>query len=222
MAIDSDRCLALFTHRCYKHHTMTILYLIVARGGSKRLPGKNLRQINGISLIGYKCLAAKQSQSCTDVMLSTDSHEIADEARKYNVSSPFIRPDFLATDTATTEGVVRHAITWCAERGKIYDAIALLEPSSPFVRPQDYDQACEIMEDWDAQFVYSEPFGKGICYLFRWHYLDSRVDLYDNPEHIQSFMMPAEYSLDIDMPNDLIHASYLADRAHMDLSWTTS
>ena len=197
---------------------MTILYLIVARGGSKRLPGKNLRQINGISLVGYKCLAAKHSKSCTDVMISTDSQEIADEARKYNVSSQFMRPEYLATDTATTEDVVRHAIAWSEEHWRRYDAIALLEPSSPFVRPEDYDRAAWIMGD-DAQFIYSEPWKKGVCYIFRWSYLAKRADFYDNPIRELGFSMPSEYSVDINTIQDFHYAEFLAEKGYVDLSW---
>ena len=198
---------------------MTVLYLIVARGGSKRLPGKNLRTINGISLVGYKCLTAKHSKSCTEVMISTDSQEIADEARKYNVSSPFVRPDFLATDEAKTEDVVRHAIATCEEHVLRYDAIALLEPSSPFVRPQDYDQAAAIMHDRHAKFVYSRPFKRGVCYLFRWSYLATRADLYDNDAGAIGFSMPPEYSLDINTRQDFHYAEFLAEKGYVDLSW---
>ena len=198
---------------------MTILYLIVARGGSKRLPGKNLRQINGISLVGYKCLAAKHSKSCTDVIFSTDSPQISDEARQYSVSSPFIRPDFLAADTATTEDVVRHAVAWCEQHGKIYDAIHLLEPSSPFVRPCDYDRAAQIMEDSHVDFVYSEPLKRGVCYLFRWRYLVTRGDLYNKPTSLLGFSMPSEYSVDIDTLQDFHYAEFLAEKGYVDLSW---
>ena len=201
---------------------MTVLYLIVARGGSKRLPGKNLRKINGISLIGYKALAARHAKSCTEVMISTDSQEIADEARKYNVSSKFIRPDFLATDTATTEDVVRHAIAWCEKHGHRYDAIALLEPSSPFVRPEDYDTAALEIARYGSGFVYSEPWQKGVCYVFRWSYLATRVDLYDNPKHQIGFSMPPEYSVDINIIQDLHYAEFLAEKGYVNLSWAKS
>lgn len=195
---------------------MTFLFLIVARGGSKRLPEKNLREIQGISLVGYKCLAAKHSKYCTDVIISTDHPLIADEARKYGVTVPFIRPDELSTDTATTEDVVRHAIAWFEERGNIYDAIHLLEPSSPFVRPEDYDSACESMTNHEMQFIWGD-----VLYLFRWNYLKTRVDLYDNPIANAFYSMPDEYSIDIDLLEDLEYAQQLAKKGAVDLSWAT-
>jgi len=196
---------------------MTTLYLIVARAGSKRLPGKNLKQINSVSLLGYKCLAAKKSERCTDVIISTDSPQIAEEARQYGVSVPFIRPDDLATDRATTEDVVRHAIQWCESAGTFFDAIHLLEPTSPFVRPQDYDAAVELMMiGKDVQFVCGQ-----VLYLFRWDYLKSRKDLYDRPEGRLDFVMPAQYEVDIDTAMDFAYAEGLANDGRVDLSWAT-
>jgi CMP-N-acetylneuraminic acid synthetase len=192
---------------------VTVLYLICARDGSKRLPGKNLKTINGISLVGYKCLAAKASKSCTDVMISTDSPQIAEEARQYGVFVPFMRPAELATHTATTEDVVRHAIAWWDERSMPFDAIHLLEPSSPFVRPFDYDLACEVMTiDTGVRFVCAQ-----VLYLFRWDYLKTRTDLYDHPVGKVQLMLPDNYAVDIDRLEDLEHAVSLAPS--LDLSW---
>ena len=195
---------------------MTILFLIVARGGSKRIPGKNLRQIKSISLVGYKCLAAKASKRCNAVILSTDSPQIADEARQYGVSVPFIRPEYLATDEATTEDVVRHAISITPP----YDAIMLLEPSSPYVRPQDYDAAVEIMEQTGAEFVYGMPWKIGTLYLFKWDYLAKREDLYDSPRNTAGYELLPECNMDIDTIQDLHYAEFLAERGYVDLSWT--
>ena len=133
---------------------MRVLYLITARGGSKSVPGKNLRKIAGMSLVGFKARSAQRSKSCTRLIISTDSPEIQDDARSYGVEVPFTRPAELATDTASSLDVVSHAVDWIEqETNDRYDAIMLLEPSSPLTRAVDYDNAVEIMERVDANLV---------------------------------------------------------------------
>ena len=195
---------------------MTVLYLIVARGFSKRLPGKNLREIAGISLVGYKCLAAKKAKSCSLAMISTDSPQIADVARQYGVTVPFIRPAELATDTATTEDVVRHAMAWCEDGHTVFDAIQLLEPSSPFVRPEDYDEAVDMLEkDSSVNCV----FGK-VVYLFRWDHLKTHQDLYEGPLRRQArYTISPGYDVDINDAEDFAGAEWLAGDGVVNLSW---
>ena len=131
-----------------------VLFLITARGGSKGVPGKNLRKIGGISLVGFKAIAAQKSKYCTRLIISTDSPEIQAEARRYGVEVPFTRPAELATDTASSTDVIMHAMSWIEnETDEQYDALMLLEPSSPFARPIDYDNAVEIMMKRDANLV---------------------------------------------------------------------
>ena len=133
---------------------MRILFLIVARGGSKSIPRKNLLKLNGISLIGYKAISAAKSQFCTRLIISTDDPEIQADARKYGVEVPFTRPAELATDEASTEDVVWHAMQYIeTETDENYDALMLLEPSSPFATHDDYDRAIEIMVKKNANVV---------------------------------------------------------------------
>jgi len=133
---------------------MKILYLIVARGGSKSIPGKNLREISGISLVGFKAIAAQKSRYCSRLIISTDSEEIQRDALHYGVEVPFTRPIELATDTAKTEDVIIHAMEYIEQQEKqTYDAIMLLEPSAPFARPIDLDQAVRIMKEKNANLV---------------------------------------------------------------------
>lgn len=132
---------------------MDILYLITARGGSKGILGKNLREISGISLVGYKAISARKSKYCSRLIISTDSPEIQENARHYGVEVPFTRPAELATDTATSAQVIAHAIEWVEGAGERYDAIMLLEPSSPFARSFDYDNAVEMMVQSGANAV---------------------------------------------------------------------
>lgn len=125
---------------------MKVLFLITARGGSKGVPGKNLREIGGLSLIGYKARSARKSRYCLRLIISTDSPGIQAEARRHGVEVPFTRPAELAGDTAKSGPVIAHAMDWIEREGKErYDALMLLEPSSPFARGADYDAAIEML-----------------------------------------------------------------------------
>jgi CMP-N-acetylneuraminic acid synthetase len=134
--------------------TAQILFLLVGRGGSKGLPGKNLREIGGLSLIGYKAKSARQSRYCARLIVSSDSPEIRNEAVRHGAEMLFERPAELATDTATSNDVVLHAMDWIeAHEGRRYDAIMLLEPSSPFARPEHFDEAIELLLARNASLV---------------------------------------------------------------------
>jgi CMP-N-acetylneuraminic acid synthetase len=134
--------------------SMEILFLLVGRGGSKGLPGKNLRQIGGLSLIGYKAISARQSRYCSRLIVSSDSTEIQAEASRHGAEVLFSRPPELATDTASSGDVILHAMDWIETRERRrYDAIMLLEPSSPFARPEHFDQAAELFMARNAGLV---------------------------------------------------------------------
>ena len=125
---------------------MNILFLIVARGQSKGVPRKNLRRVGGISLVGFKAISALRSKYCTRLILSTDDAEIQEEGRRYGAEVPFTRPAELATDTASSSDVIRHAMNWIeSETDEQYDAIMLLQPAAPFARSIDLDNAVELM-----------------------------------------------------------------------------
>jgi CMP-N,N'-diacetyllegionaminic acid synthase len=133
---------------------MKTLFLITARGGSKSIPDKNLKEFGGLSLIGFKAISAQRSKYCTRLMISTDSPEIQTVAREFGVEVPFTRPAELATDTASSVDVVAHAMEWVeSETDEKYDAVMLLEPSSPLTRTIDYDNAVELMLERDANLV---------------------------------------------------------------------
>lgn len=89
---------------------MNILALIPARGGSKRLPGKNIKLLGGLPLIAWTIRAAWKSTCCTDVLVSTDDESIAGVAREYGASVPWLRPSCLSTDTASSVDVAIHAV----------------------------------------------------------------------------------------------------------------
>ena len=135
-------------------HSPSILFLILARGGSKGVPGKNLKRIAGLSLIGYKARAALKTRTCARLVISTDSVEIQEEARHHGVAVPFTRPAELASDQATSESAVAHALEWIErEEGKRYDAVMLLEPASPFATPAHFEEAVALYTARGADLV---------------------------------------------------------------------
>ncbi|HAS1172129.1 TPA: acylneuraminate cytidylyltransferase family protein, partial [Enterobacter cloacae] len=106
--------------------------LIPARGGSKRLPDKNIKLLNGKPLIAWTIIAARESGLFDDIIVSTDSENIASLAKKFGANVPFIRPQNLSDDTATTAEVVRHAVDFIQQAEKVsIDIICLLQPTSP-------------------------------------------------------------------------------------------
>lgn len=111
---------------------MKILAIITARSGSKRLPGKNIRQLGGKSLISWSIDSAKGMSEICDVLVSTDSEEIAKVSLEAGAKVPWLRPLELASDTAGSVEVCLHAIDWYeAEYGAV-DGLLLLQPTSPF------------------------------------------------------------------------------------------
>jgi len=133
---------------------MKVLFLIVARGGSKGIPKKNLLTVGGISLVGFKAASARKCKYCTRLIISTDSEEIQEDARRYGAEVLFTRPAELANDTASTEQVMWHAVDFMnTQTSDRYDALMLLEPSSPFATHQDYERAVEMMEATQANVV---------------------------------------------------------------------
>lgn len=116
---------------------MKTLAIITARSGSKGVPRKNIKLLGNKPLIQYTIEAALASSLLTDIILSTDSEEIAGVAQKLNIETPFIRPTALATDTASSIDVVLHAINFLENQSRYYDAICLLQPTNPF-RPVDF------------------------------------------------------------------------------------
>ena len=104
--------------------------------------------------MAFKAISAKRSKFCTRLIISTDSPEIQQVASQYGVEAPFTRPAKLATDTASSIDVILHAMDWIEnETDEHYDALMLLEPSSPFARSVDYDNAVTLMVERDANLV---------------------------------------------------------------------
>jgi CMP-N,N'-diacetyllegionaminic acid synthase len=124
---------------------MTTCALVLARGGSKGLPGKNLRLLGGHPLIAWSILAARASGAVDRLICSTDSEEIAAVARAYGAETPFLRPAEYATDMATDIDVFGHAARWLAEHGVSPDLFVQLRPTTPFRDPAWIDDSVARM-----------------------------------------------------------------------------
>lgn len=122
---------------------MKILGIIPARGGSKGVPGKNSKRLGGKPLIEYTIEKAQSSLLLSEVIVSTDSHEIAEIAVHKGVKVPFLRPAELATDTASSLSVLQHAVLSLEALGFYYDAVCLLQPTTPFRGKDFIDKAIQ-------------------------------------------------------------------------------
>lgn len=111
---------------------MRLLAIIPARGGSKGVPGKNSKLLNGKPLISYTCEVAKQSKRFAKIIVSSDDANVVSIAESCGIEAPFIRPENLALDSTPTIDVVIHAVEFLAAKGEHFDAVCLLQPTNPF------------------------------------------------------------------------------------------
>ncbi len=130
------------------------LFVIPARGGSKGLPGKNIKELCGKPLIAYSIDVAREFVDDEHICVSTDSEEIKQVVESYGLYVPFLRPDYLATDTATTNDVLVHAVNFFKEKGVEYIKLVLLQPTSPLRTSQDVQGAMGFYRD-DIDMVVS-------------------------------------------------------------------
>ena len=132
-----------------------VLGVITARGGSKGIPKKNIKELGGKPLIVWTIAAAQQSQFLTDFLVSTDDQEIADVCVSVGASVPFLRPPELSTDAAKSIPVIQHAIQFQKDLGKEYDYVMILQPTSPFRTAADIDACITKIVDTGADSVMS-------------------------------------------------------------------
>lgn len=111
---------------------MKILVVIPARGGSKGIPHKNIKELYGKPLITYSIDVARQIVPDENICVSTDDDEIICIVESYGLSVDFKRPDYLSTDQAGTNGVLLHALDFYEKQGRLFDVLILLQPTSPF------------------------------------------------------------------------------------------
>ena len=219
MVIDSDKTIAI----------------IPARGGSKGIPRKNLRPLGGKPLVAWTIEAALAATGIDAVYVSTEDNEIAEVARRYGAEI-IERPVELATDTASSESVIIHALQVL---GDTVDIVAFIQPTSPFLKPEIIDQAIALLSDprYDSVITVEEDYGyygtldaEGCYHPFRKErrrrqemepfYRDNGA-LYLAPrqifmegrrmgERVGVVVMSAEDSLEIDTPFDLLIAEQIA------------
>jgi CMP-N-acetylneuraminic acid synthetase len=130
---------------------LRVLAIVPARGGSKRLPRKNVLPLAGRPLIDWSIRAALDSGACADVLVSTDDVEIADVARRSGALVPWLRPAELSHDTAGTAPVLSHALAWYEQAHGVVDAVLLLQPTSPFRTAASIRAACATFASQPAQ-----------------------------------------------------------------------
>lgn len=124
---------------------MSNLAIITARGGSKRIPRKNIKEFCGKPIIDYSIEAAIKSGCFDEVMCSTDDDEIAEVAKRYGATVPFMRSAATANDFATTADVLNEVIAEYQKRGKNFDYFCCLYPTAPFVNAQRIKDGYDIM-----------------------------------------------------------------------------
>ena len=134
---------------------MKILGIIPARGGSKGVPGKNIKLLGGKPLLAYTFEASKASKLLHKTILSTDDNDIIACAAKLGLEVPFTRPDYLATDTAKSIDVVKHAIDFFENQGEYFDAVCLLQVTTPFRAEGIIDSAIQKFIDSKADALIS-------------------------------------------------------------------
>jgi len=129
--------------------------IIPARGGSKRIPGKNIKPFAGRPILAYSIEAALATGLFQRVLVSTDSEEIARVARAHGAETPFVRPANLADDFTTTADVLLHALGWLAETGSPVDHACCLYATAPFVQPRFIREGADLLLASGAASVFT-------------------------------------------------------------------
>jgi len=214
---------------------VTVVGLIPARAGSKRLPDKNLVPLGGRPLLAHTCVAASESRVCTAVYVNTDSPAIAAVAEEYGVACPVLRPKYLAADDSPTRDAILFMLEFLARRGEHYEAVIVLQPTSPLRTADDIRAAwdlfeehapCEVVsvaplvrESWaghigrDGRF--ERRLGEELLYRLNGAIYVHRCDDYvqdRSPRKTVAYRMPLARSVDIDTREDLEYAEFLVRR----------
>jgi len=143
---------------------MSLLVVIPARGGSKGLPGKNVKSLNGKPLIHYTIEEARKIFNDEQILISTESPEIIEVAQKTGIRVPYMRPEYLSTDTARSEDVIKDAILWYESKAEKVETVVLLQPTSPFRKANHILEALSIY-DSSVEMVVSTKVSKSNPYF---------------------------------------------------------
>ncbi len=199
-----------------------ILAIIPARGGSKRLPGKNIKLFAGKSLLAYAILQAKESRYIDEVVVSTESKKIADISLKYK-AQVIARPKKLATDNASVADAMLHAVSFLNKKKYFPDIVVLLQPTSPLREREDINKAIEafIKNENKCDLVISVCESKlkeekyppnGAIYVMRTENINKIRSI--SSSKILPYFMPLEKSIDIDYEIDFKRAEQLLLKKH--------
>ena len=129
--------------------------VIPARGGSKRIPRKNIKTFNGKPIIAYSIEAALASSCFDKVIVSTDDEEISEVAKDFGAEVPFIRPVEISNDFAATNPVISHAVDWMENQGNLINHVCCLYATAPFIDPNSISNAYKKFKDMKADFCFS-------------------------------------------------------------------
>lgn len=159
---------------------MRVLGVIIARGGSKGIPNKNIHPLCGKPLLQYTAEAALAAQRVDRVILTTECEQIAQVGRQCGVEVPFARPNELAQDDTPSLPVIQHAVRFCEAEGDSFDAVLTLQPTNPLRRPSDIDGSIELLESSGADSVISF-FDVGEKHPARMKYIEADGRVVDPP-----------------------------------------
>ena len=168
--------------------------IIPARGGSKRIPRKNIKPFCGKPMIAWSIEAALQSGCFDRIIVSTDDAEIAAVARQHGAEVPFMRPAELSDDHTGTIPVIRHAIEWCNQQGQRVELACCLYATAPFVRAEDLLRGLTTLQDSNCEYAFSVtsyafPIQRAIRINAK-----GRVEMF-NPEHFNTRSQDLEEAL---------------------------
>ncbi|PWI33099.1 pseudaminic acid cytidylyltransferase [Vibrio albus] len=160
--------------------------IIPARGGSKRIPRKNIKEFDGKPIIAYSIEAAQRSGCFDKVIVSTDDPEIADVAREYGAEVPFFRPADVSDDYSTTADVLLHAIKWYEAQNVVIDYLCCIYATAPFIKVKDIQETYRLLQQ-DESAYYSFPVCEFPFPIQRGVKLDQagRVEMFQ-PEHFNT------------------------------------
>ena len=134
---------------------MSIVAIIPARGGSKRIPGKNIKLFAGLPMIAHPIRTARAAGVFNRIIVSTDSEAVAAVARDHGAETPFMRPAELANDLVPTDSVMVHALEWLGTRGELPDCFCCIYPTSLFLRAEYIRQGLELLRARQATVAFS-------------------------------------------------------------------
>lgn len=159
--------------------------VIPARGGSKRIPRKNIKPFGGLPMIAWSIRAAIDSQCFDRIIVSTDDDEIAAVAKQYGAEVPYVRPANLSDDHTGTIPVIAHAIGWQNQHGQVANEVCCIYATAPFVQAADLQRGLQVLQSTGADYAFSVtsyafPIQRAIRIT-----ADQRVEMFQ-PEHFNS------------------------------------